>query len=258
MIQKDSVNTSLLPKELSIGKSSDSISHFFTNNSKVEMLEIKRLEYEAIPLWIHLSLFFWVIVIIIARQSYTLRLRQIFIAFLKPKQIKQLHREGNLLKQIFPALLLLLYAFVISLFTFLFLNQHFIQSFYFSSGEGFLFLYTAVILYHLLKFITIKFFGILFDTGSLSTLYLLDHFVFYISGGIILFPLIILYIYSEIQAFLYLAVIVLITLWVFRIIRAVFIGLDCINYSRYYLFLYLCTLEVLPIFLLYKLFFQFM
>ena len=257
MIQKDSLNTSLLPEGFSLQKTNDSLHRFFSETGKVEIIEVERESNQAVPLWIHLSFLFWLVIIIFARQSYTLRLRQIFIATLKPKQVKQLQREGNLLKQSFPALLLLLYAFVVSLFAFLAVNQYFPESFYFSLGEGFLLLYGSVVLYHLLKFVAIKFIGILFETRSVSTRYLLDHFLFHISEGFALFPLVILFVYSEIQLFLYIALIMLVALWVFRLLRAISIGLECSNYSRSYLFLYLCTLEVLPIVLLYKLSIQF-
>lgn len=257
MIQKDSLNTISLAEEFSLEKSGDSLSRFFLESTKTEIREIKRLENAPTPLWIHLSLLFWVIIVIFARQSYTLRFRQIFVASIKPKHVKYLQREGNILKQNFPAILLLLYAFVISLFAFLAINKYYPGSFYFSLGEGFLLLYGAVILYHLLKFISIKIFGILFDTHTISTLYLLDHFLFHISSGIILFPLIILFIYSGLQLFLYIAVATLVTLWVYRLQRAVTIGLSCANYSRSYLFLYLCMLEVMPVFILYKLILQF-
>lgn len=257
MIQKDSLNTVFLAQDSSLQKNSDSLSRFFTETGKVEIIETKRLENDAVPLWIHLSFFFWIVIIIFARQSYTFRLRQIFAATFKPKQVKQLQREGNLLKQSFPILLLLLFAFVVSLFIFLVINQQYPESFYFSLGEGFLLLYGAVVLFHLIKFIIIKFTGILFETRSISTHYLLDHFLFYISEGIILFPLVILFVYSGMLLFLYIAVIVFVILWIFRLQRAISIGLGCTNYSSSYLFLYLCTLEVMPIVLLYKVSVQF-
>lgn len=257
MIQKDSLNTVSLPEGFFLQKNSDSLFRFFSETGKVEIVETFHLENEPIPLWVHLSLFFWIFIVIFVRQSYMLRLRQIFAATLKPKHVKYLQREGNLLKQSFPALLLLLYAFVVSLFAFLAVNQYYPSSFYFSLGEGFLLLYGAVVLYHLLKFTAIKFLGTLFDTRAISTFYLLDHFLFHISEGLVLFPLVILFIYSELQLFLYIAIIVLIALWIYRLLRAISIGLGCINYSRSYLFLYLCTLEVLPVFLLYKLSLQF-
>lgn len=258
MIQSDSIHTVLLEKELPQKESHDSLSRFFTEVGKVEIVEKKRVEYENVSLWMHLSFFFWLVIIIFAKQSYTYRLRQIIWATLKPKQVKLLQREGNLLKQSFPILLLLLFGFVISLFAFLIIHQRKPGSFYFSSGEGFLLLYGLVILYHLLKFAVIKFTGILFETQSISTLYLLDHFLFYITEGIVLFPVLILYVYSGFAMFLYIAVILLVALLLFRLKRAFVLGLDCTNYSLHYLFLYLCTLEVMPIFLLYKLSVQFL
>jgi len=257
MIQEDSINVITQAKVVSSVETKDSLARFFVEKGEVQIIETKRLEKNVVPLWMHLSLLLWVIVIVFARQSYTMRLRQIFVATINPKQVKQLQREGNILNQGFPVILLFLFVFTITLFAFITINQYFLNSFYFSSGEGFLILFGVVSFYHLLKFTAIWFSGALFETQRVSIRYLLDHFLFHISEGILLFPLLILFVYSGMLLFLYIALTVLLLLWVYRLQRAIIIGLACTNFSRSYLFLYLCTLEVLPIFLLYKLSGQF-
>jgi|GEM_PF-3950976 len=239
-------------------KANDTVStRFFVDHGKTTLNYHKKTTEEATPLWIHLSLFFWVAVVLFARQSYTMRLRQILVATFNPQHVKQLQREGNLLKQAFPILFLFLHAFVISLFAFRMLSIHFPRSFYFSSKEGFVLLYVLVVLLFFAKFIAIWFSGILFQTKAVSRPYLLDHVLFYITEALLLFPLLILYVYSGMQIFAYVALTVLFALWLFRLQRAVVIGLACTNFSRSYLFLYLCTLEVLPVLLLYKISIQY-
>lgn len=238
-------------------KAKESVGRFFIEKGKVEIKENKREENIATSNWIHFSLLFWVIVLVFARQSFSIRLRQIVVATINTKQVKQLQREGNLLKQGYPVLLMLLYAFSISLFAFIYINQKLPNSFYFSQSEGFFLLFGIVISFHFLKFLIIWIFGILFETLDLTVRYLIDHYIFYISEGLILFPFLILFIYSGLIVFLYAAMAMLIILWLFRLQRAIVIGIGGINFSRSYLFLYLCTLEVLPILMLYKLSLQF-
>ncbi|MCD6089923.1 MAG: DUF4271 domain-containing protein [Bacteroidales bacterium] len=257
MIQVDSLNIIAGSEGFSLQKNKDSLSRFFVEKGKVQINEIKRVENELIPLWIHLSLLFWVFIVVFIRQSYAFRMRQIIIATLKPQQVKQLLREGALLRQGFPVILLLLYYFTISLFAFLVLGSQYPKSFYFSFGEGFLLLFVAVFLYHALKYVIIWILGFLFETQDISFRYLLDHYLFHISEGLVLFPLLILFIYSGLPLFLYVALIVLLALWFFRLQRAIVIGLACTKFSPSYLFLYLCTLEVVPFVLLYKLGLQF-
>lgn len=232
-------------------------SRFFVEKGKTQMIENKRNENKLIPLWVHLTLAFWLLVLVFVRQSYSFRLRQIFVAVFKPKQVKQLLREGNILSQGFPILLLILSAFTISLFAFIAISRKFPDSAYFSLGEGFLIFFGSVLAFHLMKFLVIRFLGLLFETENASLLHLIDHFLFLISQGLILFPLLILFMYSELSLFLYVGILIFFSLWLFRLQRAIVIGLSVTNFSPFYLFLYLCTLEVIPFLLLYKLGLQF-
>ncbi len=254
---EDSLNiaSQLYPFQLQENKKP--LTRFFVEKGKVEINEIKREKNQIVPLWIHLSFLFWLIVMLFIRQSYMFRLRQIILATYSQQQARQLYREGNILKQGFPVLLMFLFTFSLSLFAFEAIKFQFPGSFNLSFGQSFLLLFGAIIFLHFTKFISIWLLGFLFETRQISGRYLNEHYIFYISEGIILLPLLILYIYSGAILFMYIAVIVLFALWIYRLFRAVIVGLDCTNYSRSYLFLYLCTLEVLPIFLLYKLSIQF-
>lgn len=253
------INDSLAPhwQTFFVKESPKPLPRFFVERGTTHLNEIKRPVDSNVPLWIHLSFLFWIVVILFTRQSYTYRLNQIFVSTFSQQHVKQFQREGNILKQGFPVLLMFLYAFTISLFAYRAINLLYPNSFYFYLGEGFLLLAGVVVLFHFAKFIIIWLIGFMFETGQISFRYLLEHYIFHISEGIILFPILILYVYSGVHLFIYIAAIVLLALWIYRLLRAVIVGLECTNFSRYYLLLYLCTLEVLPVFILYKLAVQF-
>ncbi|MBN2237197.1 MAG: DUF4271 domain-containing protein, partial [Bacteroidales bacterium] len=196
-------------------------------------------------------------VVVFARQFYTLRLEQIFKSILSSSHVKQLHREGNLVKHGYPIILLFMFSFSLALFMFQLLRELYPHSFYFSVGQGFLLVLGATVAYFIGKFLTIWYLGVLFQTKQDTYRYLTDQFLFQISASFVLLPLLILYIYSGYQFFVLVAIIVLSLLWIYRLQRAFVIGLACTNFSRSYLFLYLCTLEVLPLLILFKLGFQF-
>jgi len=257
MIQKDSLYIFQPTDSVKQSINTDSLSRFFSEGGSTQITENKPLKIISTPTWMHLSLVFWIVVVLFAKQAYSIRLRQIIVAAFKPKQVKLLHRDGNILKQGVSILLFLLYAFTVSLFAFILINKYIPGSFYFSMGTGFILLMGSIISYHIIKFLLIWVLGFLFETQDRSLRYLLDQYIFNITEGIVLFPLLILSIYSEIQLLLYIAVVVLIGFWIYRFSRAIFIGLASRNFSLSYIFLYLCTLEVLPILLIYKLSIQF-
>lgn len=254
---RDSLNAASQLQKYPVQEIKKPLTRFFVEKGTSKINEIKLTTTQQLPIWIHLSLLFWLVVVVFTRQSYTFRLTQIFTATFNQKQAKQIQREGNILKQGYPVLLMLLYVFTISLFAFQAINFQVPNAYNFSMGQVFLILFGVIVLFYLGKFISIWFLGLLFETRQISYHYLLDHYLFYISEGIILFPLLVLYIYSGMQFFIYASAAVLIILWAFRLLRAIINGLDCTNFSRSYLFLYLCSLELLPIFLLYKLSLQF-
>ncbi len=256
MQQQDSLNTDFLSTDHNLRKTKDSLSNFFTSKGAAKINEVKLSHAKETPLWLHSSLFFWVIILILARHFYWAQLQQIFRVTLHLKSNKA-QRESNRQNQGFPLLLLILYYFSLAVFVFLMINTYFPNTFYFSLGSGFLILLSILISLYLIKFIVIWFLGILFETKSVSQAYLSDYYLFQVSEGILLFPLLILFVYSELQIFLYLVVLLHVSLWIYRLFRAIIIGLGCTNFSRSYLFLYLCTLEVVPFIFLYKLMSQF-
>jgi len=232
------------------------IDRFFVEKGRTEIQAVNRSN-KIVPIWINLSVLFWILVVVFARQSYSIRLRQIFTAVFNPKNAKQLQQEGSLLFQGFPALLIILNAFTLAFFAFKTYNDFYPDSLYFSIFEGFLILFAAIIIFQIGKILTISFISILFDTRKISSRYMLDQYMFYITNGLILFPLLLLFQFSNFKIFLFIALFIHLSLWLYRLIRAFIIGLECTNYSWYYLIVYLCTLEVLPFFLLYKLSLQF-
>ncbi|HAG15671.1 MAG TPA: hypothetical protein DCG69_03980 [Bacteroidales bacterium] len=226
---------------------------FLVQKEETSLVYSRRQQESGIPSWVHLSLFFWVIIILITRLNYTFKLRQLLAASFNLQHLKQFHREGNILKQGYPVLLIALYLFTISMFGLKAIDPYLPKSFHFSFLEKFFLFFGGVFSVYFLKFSAIWFLGKLFDTAVVTKQYLLDHYLFQITEGLILFPLLILYVYSSIQIILFAAIAVLLMLWAYRLMRAVRIGFGCTNFSWSYLFLYLCTLEVLPLFFVYKL-----
>ncbi|MCX6231934.1 MAG: DUF4271 domain-containing protein [Bacteroidetes bacterium] len=184
------------------------------------------------------------------------RLKQIFKATYANRTINQLIRDGDLFKERLAFPFIIIYFSVFSLFIFqcahFFLNLK--QWGFFSLSFYIRILFIIIALHYVKQFVT-KFIGNLFKNNNTAYIYQLNDFVFKIIIGIFLLPALLFSIYSAsvISSFTtYLCIIFVVVLYIFKLFRAALIGLSYSKFSHFYLFLYLCTLEILPILIIAK------
>lgn len=107
------------------------------------------------------------------------------------------------------------------------------------------------------KFITIQLFGNVFQVQKEASDYILSVFLFCNALGLFLLPVVLCLTFIK-QAspaiFIYTGMGIILSFVCVRIIRGIFIGLNSQRVSKFYLFMYLCTLEILPSILLAKIF----
>lgn len=119
----------------------------------------------------------------------------------------------------------------------------------------FLLIYFGILLYCITKYLLIYFFGELFRTQSVCYNYNSNQLGFYFVDGIIMIPLLFLYYflpYSPKNIIQIIILIVISTLLLIRIIRGLVIVLHLTKFSKFYLFVYLCILEFIPLIIIYK------
>ena len=104
----------------------------------------------------------------------------------------------------------------------------------------------------LLKAIVARLTGGLFKTPYASSLFLTNTIIINISGGITLFVFTLIYFYTKDLSFLYIPLYLLAFFYIYRMIRGFVIGRKAGGFSILYIILYLCTLEILPVLVLYK------
>lgn len=105
----------------------------------------------------------------------------------------------------------------------------------------------------LTKSIIVLITGTLFKTYHSSSLYLSNILIVNTFGSIILMVFIVIYYYTKNTLFLYLPIYFLLLIYIYRLIRSFLIGRKAGKFSILYIILYLCTLEILPVLVLYKL-----
>lgn len=99
----------------------------------------------------------------------------------------------------------------------------------------------------LIQFILVLLAGFLFKNPETAREYIHNIIIFNLIGGVLLLPLILLIHYSHRSVFLYVAFSIISILLLIRFIRGFIIGLSDQKFSLFHLFLYLCTLEILPV-----------
>jgi hypothetical protein len=99
----------------------------------------------------------------------------------------------------------------------------------------------------LFKFILIFLAGLLFKNPETANENIQNIILFNLTGSMVLLPLLVLVHYSSTTLFLYISFSVIALLLIIRVLRSFLIGLGDRRFSLFHLFLYLCTLEILPV-----------
>jgi hypothetical protein len=99
--------------------------------------------------------------------------------------------------------------------------------------------------------------GIVFKTKETTYNYLLNQLIFAIITGPILLFFLVLIVYLESPLILYFCLTIIAIIYTFRFFRAFLIGLALTKFSYLLLFVYLCSLEILPLLVLLKLIFNY-
>lgn len=190
--------------------------------------------------------------------SSSKRIKQIFNATFTNRSLNQLSRDGDLFKERNSIPLLINYLITISLFIFFSIhyfvnlkaaNLYNILTFLKISGI------TALLV--MLRWLITSFIGFVFKNNNASSFFLLNSLIFNIVIGLLLIPLNILLFYVDIEysnQFLFIGFLIILIANAIRYFRYIIIGISYSKFSQFYLFLYLCTLEILPVIILVKIF----
>ncbi len=94
--------------------------------------------------------------------------------------------------------------------------------------------------------------GFLFDTRKAALRHVQTTTTTVYFSGLFLSPMMLVYFYTQMQFFIYLTLSILILLWMIKWFKVIKIGLAVRKFNTLHIFLYLCTVEFLPLLLLVK------
>jgi hypothetical protein len=250
---RTSVDTTFTMQSMAVPQMVFSESIFTASQLKHGKFQLKEARpYQ--PDWILAILIFCIILITWARVFYYKRLQQIFRAPFSKRFINQLAREGNLFKERVSVALGIVFVLTDSLLLYEF-NQQITGFTFHGLREVWLFwsIVLIVIAFQAVKVATIRLLGIIFKTRETTNSYLLNMLIFALLSGPLLLVGLILILYLKSVFLLHLCVIIIILLLIFRFVRAFLIGISLTKFSYLFLFVYLCSLEILPLLVIIKL-----
>ncbi|MCA6361451.1 MAG: DUF4271 domain-containing protein [Bacteroidetes bacterium] len=202
--------------------------------------------------WVSLFLFAAFAALVVLRVFDGRRLTQLAGGFFRASSVSMLYREENALTGRASLLLIINFLLVTPLFVWQTIG-------YFSLPQEGMLQYGALalafVLLYLIKSVATRFMGFVFDKKEAALEYIYNILLFNKTLGLLLFPVTVLLAFAheippEWLVFTGLG------LWgiilVYRLFRGILIGLSTSGFSLVYIFLYLCTLEILPFFVILK------
>ncbi len=206
--------------------------------------------------WVFFIFFFLILIFIWIRIFYNKIFNYLFNSFISYQLSLKMYNERNALLKRVSFILDILYHIILSFFiyeSFTFLN---IKPLGLTSFNLFLFSVNVLILFTIARYLVLNIFNKLFDTESIIAEYNHNNFIINKLLGIVLFPVIIAFYYvpEKYSGLMFFGGLAIIGMGYFmKILR----GYQIIIRKEilfYYLILYLCTLEILPLFIGYKVF----
>lgn len=181
------------------------------------------------------------------------RIKQLFRAVSGRHHVNQLVRDGNLVEErITPGLAVIYLSSLAVIIYQLFLGYF---SAWLNSPEPwliFLIIIGSIGFMWFLKLMAIRLTGLIFRTKQDTAELILTNMIFNGATGIVIFPFVVAGFYSGNLLLIKVAGAILVMGMALRFFRSLMIGLSAQTFSVIYLFLYLCTLEILPLLILYR------
>jgi hypothetical protein len=181
------------------------------------------------------------------------RMEQVFRAAFSYRFVNQLMRDGDLSRELINTVLSIVFIFLTAILLFLTaLHSGYIPTYESKYFLLFVKVLSATGLYFFGRIYLHRVVGVVFKTQVPALEYNVNSFIINHIATIIVLPLIISVVFTSNTVLLYTSVFIYSSLLLYSIIRGSFIGTSIKKFSVFYLFLYLCTLEILPLLVIVK------
>ena len=192
---------------------------------------------------------FLLFILVRIKTSYSKRLRQIGNGLYALRYINQINRESGTINYKGFIEFFLLFVISTSLIVYLFSSYLSNSNFFLIDFWVLLKIILLIASLYLLKLFIFNIFGKIFQLDKELSVHLTNTFLLNEALGISYLPILLLIIYSPFEARLWMfiiAIILFVLFFIFRFVRGLSIITVNSKFSKFYLFLYLCTLEIIP------------
>ncbi|HUH32809.1 MAG TPA: DUF4271 domain-containing protein [Daejeonella sp.] len=190
----------------------------------------------------------------ILKNAFSKELSTIVESFYSDRTLSQINKEDNLFSS-WPFLFLyLLFGLTMGMFLYL-SGKYFKLEYEYKGFEWFLILSAFVIGLFTLKIIVLRVLGFFFGIQKLVKEYVTILYLSYFNAALIFLPLVIAYSLTPQRyagVYTYLAILFIVVVFAIQFLRAGKNVLSGSHFSKFYLFIYLCALEICPVIILIK------
>ena len=204
--------------------------------------------------WISIILLSTFILITLSKAIFQRKFNLIWKSIYNIRNFNALLKEINIFNEFQSLLLFIVYLLNFSLFLYFIIRYFMYKTLFGFNFNEYLALAGLFTAFLLAKFIIIRIIGVIFKTSGKALEYLISKIIFNLVLGIFLLPVLIFIFYTGNIPMIYIGLIIITLYYLYSLSRDFFIGVSVIKFSKVYLFIYLCTLEILPVMLLIKFF----
>jgi hypothetical protein len=209
--------------------------------------------HKAQPDWVLAILVLCFILFAWGQVFYHRRIQQIFRAPFSKRFVNQLTRDGNLFRERISVALGIVYILTFSLFLYILNEQILGLTIQGISGISLYGLIAGVSICMLAaKVALVNLLGSIFKTRETTYNYLLNLLLFALITGPVLLTAMVFVVYLQSVTLIQISLVIFLAILLFRFVRGFFIGMALRKFSYLFLFVYLCSLEILPLLVLIK------
>ncbi|RZJ75569.1 MAG: DUF4271 domain-containing protein, partial [Flavobacterium sp.] len=199
--------------------------------------------------WVLGVVFFLIAVFAVIKSMFSKQLASIVQSFFSNRALVNLNKEDTLFTS-WPFLLLFVqFGFTLGMFFYLVAQQQELN--YVANGfQFFLTISVVIIILYVLKIVLLRLLGFIFDVQKPVNEYISILYLSYFNASLLFMPLVLAFALSPLKngkLYIAIAIVLLLIIFVFQFIRAAINILSQYRFSKVYLFLYFCTLEICPI-----------
>ncbi len=186
--------------------------------------------------------------------SFRVQIRRLFGSAISLREMEYFYRDNNFKRPASVLPMMLFYAAAMALCLFFFADTNHIALFYAQPWANYLVLFGLLAAYFLLKNALIYLLGNIFSNLNAARLYNANNYIYQLSAAFVLLPLSLFAFYGPCEGQQWSRLLLYIVAFAFfiRFFRGIKLILTNANSSKFYLFYYLCTLEIVPLLILGK------